>query len=141
MCRHGRRICSECYIADDAARRAFDVVRQLAHDFDYDTRVKGYPWVALRLSDGGSDGRVYESRKEAAKYQIHEQQCAYFCFRNAPNGFASPRDAGLYLEFHRAAYSAGMRLVDPDHAHGGMDLVVPDMNEHLQNQLTRFSLN
>jgi hypothetical protein len=126
-------------IADDAARRAFDTVRQIAHNLDYDTRVKGYPYVALRLSDGGSDGVSYATKREAVRHQVHEQQCAYFSFRGAPNGFADYKAAAIYLAYHRQAYDNGFRLPDPDDVHGGPDLIVPDMNEHMQNQLTRLS--
>jgi hypothetical protein len=136
-CRHGRKLCSDCIVADDAAKRAFDIVRGLATFNDYDTRMHS-PYVAIRLSDGGSDQVLYDTKRDAVRHQVHEQQCAYFSFRNSPNGFASPRDAAIYLAWHRAAYDNGMRLVDPDDPTGGPDLVMPAAGEHLQNQLSRL---
>lgn len=138
-CRHGREICSECIVADDAAKRAYDVVRGLATAWDWDTRVRQSPFVALRLSDGGSDGVLYDSKRDAVRHQLHETTCAYFCFRGAPNGFASYLDAAIYLAWNRAAYDSGFRLPDPDDVHGGPDLIMPDMGEHLFNQLGRLA--
>ena len=138
LCGHGRRICSECIAVDDAAKRAYDIVRGLATFTPYGTRVQQSPWLAIRLADGGSDQTLYDSKADAIRHQLHESLCGYFSYRSAPNGFASAKDAAIWLAFHRAAYDAGMRLVDPDDAYGGPDLVVPDMREHLQNQLTRL---
>jgi hypothetical protein len=137
-CRHGRKICSDCIVVDDAAKRAYDAVRELATFNDYDTRVKQSPWVALRLSDGESDGRLYDTKRDAVRHQLHEMLCAYFCFRNAPSGFATYRDAAIYLAWNRAAYDSGMRMPDPDARNGGRDLVLPTVGEHLDNQLRRL---
>jgi hypothetical protein len=125
-------------VADDAAKRAFDIVRGLAVWNDYDTRIHS-PYLAIRLSDGGSDQTLYDTKRDAVRHQLDETQCAYFSFRESPNGFGSPRDAAVFLAFHRLAYDRGFRLPDPDDRHGGHDLVMPDMNEHLQNQLNRLA--
>lgn len=126
---------------DDAAKRAYDAVLNTVAHNDWDT-LTHYPYLAIRLSDGGSDGKLYATKQEAVKHQVHEQLCAYFSFRNAPTGFGfGPRglqEAAVYLKWHRMAYDAGFRLVDPDHPTGGPDLVMPDMNEHLFNQLGRL---
>lgn len=135
QCRHGRKVCSDCIVPDDAARRAYDITRQIAHDLDYETRTRGYPWVAIRLSDGGSDGRSYATRAEAARWQLHEKQCFYFCYRNEPNGFASPKDAAIVLAFARAAYDAGT-MPDPE---ANRDMIIPLTGEHMQNQLNRLA--
>jgi hypothetical protein len=136
---HGRQICSECIVVDDAAKRAYDVVAGLATFMPHDVRTKQSPWVAIRLSDGGSDGVAYDSKQDAVRHQLHEQQCAYFSFRTAPNGFRTAKEAAMFLEFHRQAYDAGMRLVDPDDAGGGPDLIMPDRREHLHGQLRRLA--
>lgn len=137
-CRHGNKICSQCIIIDDAAKRAYDTVRGLATFVDYDTRVRQSPYVAIRLSDGGSDGRLYDTKRDAIKHQIHENLCAYFSFRGAPNGFDSAKEAAVYLAFNRAAYDAGMRMVDPDDPNGGGDLIMPTTKEQLGMQLRRL---
>lgn len=123
---------------DDAAKRAFDIVRQTVADNDFSTLL-GYPFMALKLSDGSSDGKLYATKLEAVKHQFDELLCAYFCFRLAPHGFGSPKDAAIFLAFNRAAYDAGFRLPDPDDRHGGPDLIMPFSGEHLQNQLTRLA--
>ena len=140
QCRHGRKLCSECIVVDDTAKRAYDNVRLLAEFNDYDTRVKQSPYVAIRLSDGGTDHRLYDTKQDAIKHQLHETLCAYFSFRNAPAGFASYKDAAIYLAWNRATYDAGMRMVDPDHHAGGRDVAMPTVREHLGNQLRRLKM-
>jgi len=142
LCPHGRKICSEHIVVDDAAKRAYDVVQSTVAHNDWDT-LTHYPYLAIRLSDGGSDGKLYATKAEAVRHQLHENLCAYYSFRNAPTGFSALpmkgwREAAIFLAFNRAAYDAGFRLVDPDDRQGGPDLVMPSMNEHLQNQLSRL---
>lgn len=136
LCQHGRKVCSECVHVTDSAKRAYDVIRSYCAFVDYDTRVRS--WVALRLEDGGSDGTLYDSKVDAIRHQAHEQMCAYFSYRGAPNGFTNVRDAAVWLEYHRHMYSAGMRLVDPDDAHGGPDLIMPTPAEMVYDQLRRL---
>lgn len=138
LCMHGRKLCSDCIIVDDAAKRAYDVVALKAAFTDYDTRVRQSPYMALRLSDGGSDGVLYDTKADAIRKQAHEYLCAYFSFRNAPSGFSRPKDAAIFLAWNRAAYDAGHRLPDPDHSWGGQDLRLPTTNEVLFNQLGRM---
>lgn len=124
---------------DDAARRAYDVINTIVAQLGYEDRIN-YPYVALRLSDGGSDGKNYATKIEAVRHQLSEQQCAYFSFRHAPNGFSTHAHAALYLAWHRQAYDNGFRLVDPDGSAGGPDLIMPDMREHLTNQMSRLGI-
>lgn len=121
----------------DAAKRAYDNVRGLATFSSYEDRMSR-PYVALRMLDGSYDGTMYETKRDAVRHQLHEQTCAYFSFRNAPNGFSSAKDAAIFLAWHRAAYDAGFRLPDPDDTHGGPDLDMPMTGEHLHNQLRRL---
>lgn len=73
----------------------------------------GGKWVAIRLSDGGSDGIVYERRSEAISHQLHWSQCCYV--RLKPFGqMITPREAESYLSLHRSMYEAGFRLQDPE---------------------------
>lgn len=137
-CRHGNTICSMCLIADDAARRAFDQIRQMVHDTSYEERTRQSPYVAIKLSDGSTDKRMYDTKQACVRAQLHEYLCAYFSFRTAPQGFSSPRDAGIFLAFHRAAYDNGWRLPDPDAIDGGPDIIMPTPREHVGLQLGRF---
>lgn len=68
-------------------------------------------WIAARLSDGGTDGNVYDTKAEAIRFQLHETQCAYI---KVPLGGMPPLEATRYLEIHRELYDAGARLADPD---------------------------
>lgn len=103
----------------DAAKRAADIVNELRAHIDWDTLRQC--WIAIRLSDGGSDGVLYDSKRTAVQHQLHEQQCAYIAFRNLIGG-ASEREMLRFLRFNRMAYEAGMRLPDPDAVDGGPDL-------------------
>lgn len=70
-------------------------------------------WVAIRLSDGGSDGVLYDTRTQAITHQVHEKQCLYV--RIPPFGDTmTPREAQAFLNLQRSLYDAGYRLQDPD---------------------------
>lgn len=71
----------------------------------------GGKWAAIRLSDGGSDGIVYDTRADAVRHQLHETQCAYVCI---PWDDMSPRSAENFLKINRELYDAGLRMTDPD---------------------------
>ena len=96
----------------DAARRASEAVQlQLtvngAHAIG--------KWVAIRLSDGGSDHVLYDTKADAVRHQLYETMCAYVCI---PPGGMPPEDAEVYLREMRKMYDAGVRLADPDkHVH------------------------
>lgn len=92
-------------VYSDAARRCSDIVNNAVGEGH-----RGW-WVAVRLSDGGSDGVLYASREAAIKHQIHESQCAYV---QVPWDQMTPREAEAFLGFHRKCYDAGFRLTDPD---------------------------
>lgn len=139
-CIHGRNLCSNpgCTVITDAAKRCYDEIREIVEDTDYSTRTITHSWVAIRLSDGGTDKTCYDRKQAAVQHQLHEQLCAYMSFRNAPNGFASPLEAQIFLNWNRQAYDNGMRMPDPDDASGGPDLIMPSMDEHLRNQMSRL---
>ncbi len=103
----------------DAAKRASDIVNlHLAANSWDEIRDK---FVAIRLSDGGYDGTLYDNKRDAVRHQSDERLCAYVCFRNLMAG-ASPKEMQVFLDMNRKAYDAGMRFHDPDDAHGGKDL-------------------
>lgn len=136
-CRHGNVLCSQCIVADDAAKRAWEQLKNIAVHTDWETRVNSI--VTIRLSDGHCDGVLYESKQAAVKHTGHnEHYFAYFSFRSSPNGFASPRDAAVFLEYHRQAYDNGWRLPDPDDPRGGPDMIMPTPAELVNEQLTRL---
>jgi hypothetical protein len=111
LCKHGLRICQQCIIVDDAARRMADIVNGLVAFQDWDQLRN--TWLAIRLSDGGWDGNAYATREEAINHQLHETLCAYQWMGNMIGG-AKPLDCAIFLKYHRDAYDAGMRLHEPE---------------------------
>lgn len=69
-------------------------------------------WIAARLSDGGTDGQIYDTRTDAIRHQLHEDQCAYI--RVPLAGDMPPIEATAYLDFNRRRLAAGFRMVDPE---------------------------
>jgi len=110
-CRHGHTICKECIDIGDAAKRMSDAINGLVSFTPvWDLRTK---WIAVRLSDGGYDGTLYDSRDDAISHQLDERFCAYVCMGTMISG-AKPLDCAIYLEFHRQAYDNNMRLHEPE---------------------------
>lgn len=77
-------------------------------------------WVAIRLSDGKSDGVLYDTRGDAIRHQLHMTQCAYVC---VPPGGMNPCQAESFMRMHRLAYDAGAQLIDPDRVDGGPEII------------------
>jgi len=92
----------------DAARHCADAVNLHATVDPHGTIGK---WVAVRLSDGKSDGVLYPTKSEAVRFQLHEAMCMYVCI---PPGGMTSADAESVLRTHRQLYDAGYRLADPD---------------------------
>jgi hypothetical protein len=87
-------------VYSDAARRASDIVA---------THLLADPgnvgrWVAIRLSDGGSDGTTYADLRSAVAFQLHYKQCMYI---QIPAGGMPPREAEVMLTYYRRVYDAG----------------------------------
>lgn len=74
-------------------------------------------WIAARLSDGGTDGVVYDEREHAVAHQLHEDQCAYLIVPPAP---MPPAEATAWIDLHRRMYAAGYRLSDPRQQHAAV---------------------
>jgi hypothetical protein len=87
----------------DEAKRASDAVN-LALLADKEGNVRR--WIAIRLSDGGSDGIVYDNVADAANHQLHYQMCMYIQIQY---GGMSPKEADVMLRYHRQVYDAGNR--------------------------------
>lgn len=114
----------------DAAVRCSDIVRQAILDGH-----KGR-WLAIRLSDGGSDRVPYPDKATAVRFQLHEQQCAYL---RVPWDDMPPRAALSFLRTTRAVYDAGMRLSDPAGAGSDTDreIILPGLIEQTEAFLRR----
>jgi hypothetical protein len=85
----------------DAARRISDSVNlHLLADPDGNHK----KWCAFRLSDGTTDGVVYDDPVAAADHQLHYKQCAYI---QILRGGISAKAASVMLGYYRAVYDAG----------------------------------
>jgi len=84
----------------DAAKRCSDIVNMhaLAGGFG--------KFVAIRLSDGGSDNVLYDTWNDAVSHQLWESQCTYF---KVPPVGMEPREADALLRYARFAYDRGYR--------------------------------
>ena len=116
----------------DAAKRASDIVNSYLSFIPWDEL--RFKWLAIRLSDGGYDGNLYDSKRDAVRHQLDEFLCAYVCYRNLQAG-AKPKDMELFLQFNRDAYDAGFRLPDPDDQFGGRQVLMTSaLRDYYRNQ-------
>lgn len=104
-------ICDKCIIITDAAKMMADIINGLV-TFNKPWEIRNC-WVAIRLADGGYDNTIYATREEAIKHQADERFCAYAYLGNMLSG-AKPLDCQIFLDYHRQAYDAGMRLHEPE---------------------------
>lgn len=109
-------------IPSDAAKRMSDAINL---HLMADRQGNAGRWVAIRLSDGGSDGVVYDNVAHAANAQLHYRQCAYV---RISQGGMTPREAEVVLAYHRKVYDAGNLPPYLD----GVPLVVPNTLESLR---------
>ena len=91
----------------DEARRAADTLNtHLLVDRNGNTG----KWVAIRLSDGGSDGTVYDCKCDAIRFQLHEKQCVYV--QILPEGIGY-KEAEIMIRIHRQMYDKDYKMPDP----------------------------
>lgn len=88
----------------DPARRCCDAMNAAMH-----AGVPGF--VAIRLSDGGSDGKVYEAWEDAKRFQLHPDQCMYLAVQPLPIPLP---DAARLIGMHREMYATGLRPTNPE---------------------------
>jgi hypothetical protein len=89
------------FVPSDAGKRMSDIITLHWHA---DPRGNVRRWVAIRLSDGGSDNVVYDDVQSAANHQLHYRQCAYV---RIPTGGIGPKECDVVLAYHRKVYDAG----------------------------------
>jgi hypothetical protein len=111
----------------DAARRCSEIVNAVAI-IENAAGNFGERWVAIRLSDGGSDGVTYASRDDAIRHQAHETLCVYLLV--PPTGM-EPREAEIFLNFHRKAFDAGFKMTAPQ-------IIPPLAQEEIASQYHRL---
>lgn len=91
----------------ERAKRAHDHI-SLLHTIHGDD-VHGR-WIAIFLSNGSCDNQLYGSKAEAARFQLHETQCAYFCFTGLP----LLKEMEFFLNINEELYDQGFELADPN---------------------------
>lgn len=67
-------------------------------------------WVAISLADGSCDQRLYASKAEAIRFQLHETQCAYLFM----NGTPRLGEIRFFLDTCEQLYDQGLSMADPD---------------------------
>lgn len=86
------------FVPSDPAKRMSDIV--MTH-WLADPRGNVGRWVAIRLSDGGSDHVVYDDVARAAWEQLTYKQCAYV---RIPRGGIGPNECDVILAYHRTVF-------------------------------------
>lgn len=97
---------------EEAGKRIADQVNARIHFNDpMDIR---HCWMAFDLNDGSSKGDLYDSLADAKKH-TDEFKTAYIAMIGVLGGI-SAQDAGIYLDFCRAAREANLGHRDPNQA-------------------------
>lgn len=78
-------------------------------------------FFAVRLSDGSSDGVLYDTRRSAVRHQHHDEQ--FYAFVQIGPWGMTAKEADVFLDVHRRMYLKGMRFADPDHRSGGLEII------------------
>lgn len=102
----------------DAAQRVCDAYNLHRVALGYDAIGK---WIACALADGRSDNVAYDSKRHAVVHQHHNEQ--YYTFIKIGPPSMNECEAEVMLKTARCLYDKGMRLTDPDDAHGGKDVI------------------
>lgn len=84
-------------------------------------------WFAARLTDGTSDGVLYDNKRDAVRHQHHNEK--YFAFICIAPSDMSVCDADIFIKTQRTLYDAGLRMSDPDDAAGGRAPIVRQTRE------------
>ena len=105
----------------EAAERMHDAIKLHFLVLSLEEMLSGR-WVAIRLSDGGSDNTVYDTRADAMRFQLHPTQCLYL--RLVPPAPPPATACDVLLWYVRGAYDRGWR---PDE--NVDDLIFPHATE------------
>jgi hypothetical protein len=96
-------------------------------------------WFACALADGRSDNELYDSKYDCVRHQKHNEQ--FYTFVKIVPPSMRLCEAEIVLSAARKHYDAGFRLVDPDHKHGGPDLIKRLTMEDVRNQMAGRNTN
>lgn len=95
-------------------------------------------WFAVRLANGKGDQVLYPTKRAAVIHQHHNEK--YYAFIRIGPRSMSVCDAECYLAINRKLYDKGIRLADPDHRAGGMD-VIPRLSREDMGSMMRSILS
>lgn len=105
-------------VHSDAAKRLSDTYNLHRIALGLDAVGK---WFAASLTEGRSDDTLYDSKLACVRHQKHNEK--YYTFvKMVPSGM-NECEAEVMLNTARKLYDNGMRMADPDHKHGGYDLI------------------
>ena len=129
--------CNHLGFHEDAAKRFADNVNMHYRAIGWDAVGK---FCAVALQDGRSDNVLYDSKPDAIRHQHHNEQ--WYAFIKIVPSMMDYCEAQVLIDFHRKAYDAGFRLVDPDHPRGGREIIVRGRAmERVRAQLAAFGIN
>jgi len=78
-------------------------------------------WFAASLAEGRTDDVLYDSKLDCVIHQHHNER--WYTFIKIVPASMRPCEAEVMLTTARRLYDKGMRMTDPDHKHGGPDLI------------------
>lgn len=114
----------------DAAKRLSDLYNL------HKTAGAARGWLAIKLENGDSDGRIYETRAEAVFWCKHNERRYFFCTLQAPS--MSVCAAESLLRYKRIMNE--IEAADRDAPHGGME-VIPRLSAEDQEAQIRAVLS
>lgn len=94
-------------------------------------------FFAVRLSDGSSDGVLYDTRRDAVRHQHHDEM--FYAFVQIGPWPMTAAEADVFLNVHRRMYLKGIRFADPDHRAGGLEIIPRLTKEAQHRQLERLN--
>lgn len=109
-----------CRIANHA-----DAAKRLCDTYNLHLTAGGHnaigKWFAASLSEGRGDDTLYDDKLSCVTHQHHMEK--YYTFIKICPSSMNVCEAEVMLSTARRMYANGMRLTDPDHKHGGPDLI------------------
>jgi hypothetical protein len=111
--------------SEDDAKRCYASINVHHLALSKDEIIAGV-YVAVRLSDGGSDNTPYASRPDAIRHQSGNQN--HYAYIKLTLDRPSVKACDRILWWMRKAYDNGYR---PAGAHEGASLIVPILNEDI----------
>lgn len=110
--------CQHVNTTHEAAKRLADTYNLHRIAGGYDSIGK---WFAAKLEDGRTDNVLYDTKLECVLHQKHNER--FYTFIKICPSDMNPCEAEVMLTTARQLYDKGIRMSDPEHRHGGPDLM------------------